>query len=104
MEYNFQKSRVTGPWDHRDSVSAKKVKKKFHACVPLNLFSPLIEKILTSAYLHWARVGVEIFKWERWKPFFFMLFFREEKLVFFSLKKPPPSTGIFGYANFVDQH
>jgi hypothetical protein len=35
IEYNFQKSRVTGPWDHKDSVSAKKVKKKFHACVPL---------------------------------------------------------------------
>ncbi len=36
LEYDFQKSRVTGPWDHKDSVSAKKVKKKFHACVPLN--------------------------------------------------------------------
>jgi hypothetical protein len=29
IEYNFQKSRVTGPWDHKDSVSAKKVIKKF---------------------------------------------------------------------------
>ncbi len=27
IEYDFQKSRVTGPWDHKDSVSAKKVKK-----------------------------------------------------------------------------
>ncbi len=35
IEYDFQKSRVTGPWDHIDSVSAKKVFKKFHACVPL---------------------------------------------------------------------
>ena len=36
IEYDFQKSRVTGPWDHKDSVSAKKSKKKkFHACVPL---------------------------------------------------------------------
>jgi hypothetical protein len=35
IEYDFRKSRVTGPWDHKDSVSAKKVKKKFHACVPL---------------------------------------------------------------------
>jgi hypothetical protein len=34
IEYDFQKSRVTGPWDHMVSVSAKKVK-KFHACVPL---------------------------------------------------------------------
>jgi hypothetical protein len=35
MEYDFQKSRVTGPWEYKVSVSAKKVKKKLHACVPL---------------------------------------------------------------------
>ncbi len=35
IKYNFQKYRVTGPWDHKDSVSAKKVTKKFHACVYL---------------------------------------------------------------------
>ncbi len=35
MEYDFKKSRVTGTWDHKDTVSAKKVKKKCHACVPL---------------------------------------------------------------------
>jgi hypothetical protein len=35
IEYDFQKSCVTGPWDHKVSVSAIKVKKKFHACVPL---------------------------------------------------------------------
>ena len=35
IKYDFQKSRVTGPWDHKVSVSTKKVKKKFHACVPL---------------------------------------------------------------------
>jgi hypothetical protein len=28
IENDFQKSRVTGTWDHKDSVSAKKVKKK----------------------------------------------------------------------------
>ncbi len=28
IEYDFQKSRVTGPWDHKVSVSAKKVKQK----------------------------------------------------------------------------
>jgi hypothetical protein len=38
-EYDFQKSRVTGPWDHKVSVSAKKVKKKFHACVPLKVLT-----------------------------------------------------------------
>jgi hypothetical protein len=37
IEYDFLKSRVTGPWNHKDSVSAKKVKKKFHACVPLRI-------------------------------------------------------------------
>jgi hypothetical protein len=35
IEYGFQKSHVTGLWDHKDSVSAKKVLKKFHDCVPL---------------------------------------------------------------------
>jgi hypothetical protein len=35
IEYDFQKSRVTGPWDHKVSVSAKKSKNKFHACAPL---------------------------------------------------------------------
>ncbi len=34
IEYDFQKSRA-GPWDHKDLVSAKKSKKKFHACVHL---------------------------------------------------------------------
>jgi hypothetical protein len=38
IEYDFQKTRVTGPRDHKVSVSAKKVKKKFHACVPLNVY------------------------------------------------------------------
>jgi hypothetical protein len=28
IEYDFQKSRVTGSWDHKDSVPAKKVFKK----------------------------------------------------------------------------
>ncbi len=36
IKYDFQKFRVTGPWDHMVLVSAKKVLKKFHACVPLN--------------------------------------------------------------------
>jgi hypothetical protein len=42
MEYDFQKSRVTGPWDHKVSVSANKVKKKFHACGPLRLRTYLL--------------------------------------------------------------
>jgi hypothetical protein len=36
IEYDFQNSRVTGPLDHKDSVSAKKVIKKCHACVLLS--------------------------------------------------------------------
>jgi hypothetical protein len=32
---DFQKSRVTGHWDHKVSVSAKKVIKKFHSRVTL---------------------------------------------------------------------
>jgi hypothetical protein len=36
IEYDFQKSRVTGPWDHKLSVSAKKVKKKFSCLCTFN--------------------------------------------------------------------
>ncbi len=40
IEYDFQKSRVTGPWDQKVSVSAKNKKiKKNHACVPLKVLS-----------------------------------------------------------------
>ncbi len=35
IEYDFQKSRVTSPWDHKVSVSAKKSKKKFFMLVYL---------------------------------------------------------------------
>jgi hypothetical protein len=36
IEYYFQNSCVTGPWNHEVSVSAKKKSKnKFNACVPL---------------------------------------------------------------------
>ena len=48
IEYDYQKSRVTGPWDHKDSVSAKKVKKKCHACVPL--------KTLFHAKQHFSQI------------------------------------------------
>jgi hypothetical protein len=36
IEYDFQKSRVTGPWDYMVLVSAKK-SKKIHACAPLKV-------------------------------------------------------------------
>ncbi len=32
IKYDFQKSRVTGPWDHKVSVSAKKVKEMSCLC------------------------------------------------------------------------
>jgi hypothetical protein len=35
IKYDFQKSRVPGSWDHKDSVSAKKSKKKIHVWIPL---------------------------------------------------------------------
>ncbi len=40
IEYDCQKSCVSGPWDHKVSASPKKGKKKFHACVPLILHKP----------------------------------------------------------------
>ncbi len=33
IKCDFQKSRVTGPWDHKDSVSANKVKKHSWLCI-----------------------------------------------------------------------
>jgi hypothetical protein len=44
IEYDFQKSRVTGPWDQKVSVSAKKILQKF-SC--LFTFKP----ILSSSFL-----------------------------------------------------
>jgi hypothetical protein len=35
IENDLKKSRVTGSWDHKVSVSAKKSKNKSHACVTL---------------------------------------------------------------------
>jgi hypothetical protein len=35
-DYNFQKYRVTCPWDHKDSVTDKKISQKLIACVPLD--------------------------------------------------------------------
>jgi hypothetical protein len=40
IEYDFQKSCVRGPRDHKDWVSAKKVLKKIHACIPFTLPLP----------------------------------------------------------------
>jgi hypothetical protein len=45
-KYDFQKSRVTGPWDQKVSVSTKKSTNKFHACVPLKV--PKREIFLTE--------------------------------------------------------
>jgi hypothetical protein len=36
IKYDFQKSRVTGPWDHKDSASAKKVKTKISCLCTFN--------------------------------------------------------------------
>jgi hypothetical protein len=54
IEYDFQKSRVTGPWDHMVLYSAKS-QKKIHACVPL-----------TYSFSMHSKVGNNI------NPFFFL--------------------------------
>jgi hypothetical protein len=40
IEYDFQKSHVRFPWDHKDLVSAKKVIQKINVCVPLTFRFP----------------------------------------------------------------
>ncbi len=52
IKYDFQKSRVTGPWDHKVSVSAKKVTKKCHACMELDLPS-LFGLLCTAVLIGW---------------------------------------------------
>jgi hypothetical protein len=37
IEYDFQKFRVTGPWDHKDLVSAKKINKKISCLCTFNI-------------------------------------------------------------------
>ncbi len=76
IEYGFQKSRVTGPWDHMVSVSAKKSKKKT-SCLctfkenPINVFP---EKELPNFHIHVsvsdlyiARTGPHIFLEQIWQ-------------------------------------
>ncbi len=52
MEYDFQKSRVTGPWDHMVLVSPKKVKKISCLCTFKDdvMFHPLYR-----IYLSWMK-------------------------------------------------
>ncbi len=49
IEYDFQESRVTGPWDHKVSVSAKKVKTKI-SC--LCTFKP-VSRSLSMVSISW---------------------------------------------------
>jgi hypothetical protein len=46
IKYDFQKSRFTGPWDHRDSVSAKKVFKKISCLCTFKQETEIISKKL----------------------------------------------------------
>jgi len=55
IEYDFQKSRVTGPWDHMVSVSAKKVKKK-------------ISCLCTFKSTVFPRENVYFLSWDRLSP------------------------------------
>ncbi len=51
IEYDFQKSRVTGPWDHKVSVSAKKEKKISCLCTFKGLVS-------LSSFVYGVRDGL----------------------------------------------
>jgi hypothetical protein len=53
IEYDFQKSRVTCPWDHKVSVSAKKSKTNFHACVPLRCGEFCLGTLCSSSSPQW---------------------------------------------------
>ncbi len=61
IEYDFQKSCVTGPWNYMISVSAKKSKKKIHACVPLKYmyqFRPVGKyRIWKHLHVHWKIIN-----------------------------------------------
>jgi hypothetical protein len=39
IEYDFKKPHVTGPYDHKHSVYAKKSTKKVHDCVCKQMFA-----------------------------------------------------------------
>ncbi len=46
IEYDFQKSRGTGPWDHMVSVSAKKVFKKISCLCTFNKQPSVLENVV----------------------------------------------------------
>jgi hypothetical protein len=49
IEYDFQKSRVTGPWDHTNLVPAKRRKNIFHASYTDTRFYEVFLPIQPSA-------------------------------------------------------
>ncbi len=61
IEYDFQKSRVTGPWDHMVSVSAKKVKKNNSCLCTFN--------ILLDPWLAWWLNDIHMVEAENELPY-----------------------------------
>jgi hypothetical protein len=57
IEYDFQKTRVTGPWDHKVSVSAKKVIKKNFMLVYLE---PMVTILCNGFILLWLYIFIVI--------------------------------------------
>jgi hypothetical protein len=55
IEYDFQKYRVTGPWDHKDSVSAKQYEAKCHVCVPFNFAFVYLSYIIQDDRQHFQQ-------------------------------------------------
>ncbi len=49
IQYDFQKSRVTGPWDHKDSVSAKKRKYNISCLCPCKCICQIIPQQLSRS-------------------------------------------------------
>jgi len=54
IEYDFQKSRVKGPWDHMVSVSAKKVYKKISCLCTFNTFTITYKVTVYTLQTEWA--------------------------------------------------
>ncbi len=61
IECDFQKSRVTAPWDHKILVSAKKVKKKIHACVPLRMYTTCRQSYVSDRHMRFFKVQIIVF-------------------------------------------
>ncbi len=65
IEYDFQKSHVTGPWDHKDSVSAKKCLKNVMLVYLYERDKPLSDFL----FLWWRHTIGCLEPKMHWRPF-----------------------------------